>query len=311
MEELQERLEAQGKALMAAKEDHHHALTQLQQQQQAELKRLFGSSSDNSALCDRLLAVEAEKTQLFVANSVAQRQLARLVAALQQSGREAEPGELDKLRASIAELETERESSLREKRAWLAQLQSENRALQALQQQAQASKEELVREMNHLVIMRGSAEQGLEQVCSSSPLASDTSDSGSALHQSLVDIAMQVQQRHAKHASDVQAQIEAIEWRFIEGVDAETLKSDVNALRQVAQPVVGFNESDEERFRRQDEQFRTELAAKEATILQLQTELSAKVQQLDNQVRLNKVLQVASRRRQQQDASGGELGVHA
>ena len=301
MEELQERLEAQGKALMAAKEDHHHALTQLQQQQQAELKRLFGSSSDNSALCDRLLAVEAEKTQLFVANSVAQRQLARLVAALQQSGREAEPGELDKLRASIAELETERESSLREKRAWLAQLQSENRALQALQQQAQASKEELVREMNHLVVMRSGAEQGLEQVCSSSPLASDTSDSGSALHQSLVDIAMQVQQRHAKHASDVQAQIEAIEWRFIEGVDAETLKSDVQALRQVAQPVLGFNGSDDERFRRQDERFRTELAAKEATILQLQTDLSAKVQQLDNQVRLNKVLQVASRRRQQQD----------
>ena len=104
MEELQERLEAQGKALMAAKEDHHHALTQLQQQQQAELKRLFGSSSDNSALCDRLLAVEAEKTQLFVANSVAQRQLARLVAALQQSGREAEPGELDKLRVTSPEV---------------------------------------------------------------------------------------------------------------------------------------------------------------------------------------------------------------
>jgi hypothetical protein len=291
---MDERMEAQRHAIEAAKQDHRAALLALQQKHQEELSKLFSAEDGNSALCDRLLAVEAEKTQLFVANSVAQRQLARLAAALQSSGKGSQSSEVQALRAAKKELEAEREASLREKRAWLGQLQTENQALHQLLQQAQSSKEELVQEMNDLSRERSAnaSAHGMEEACAASPLATDTSVEGSALHQQLCEIAVEVAYGHTKHAASVQAAVEAIEWRFVEGFSSQDVSHDVDALRVMARKLKDSSDGGDNAAQAQvqAEALQSELQSKDEQIMELQSELN-------KLTRLNKALQVQLRRR--------------
>jgi hypothetical protein len=139
-------------------------LSQLEQQPSNQ-----ESGQRDSAIIDRLLEVEAEKSELFVANSVAQRQIAKLTATLSQQtageswtwmpptptpdttflGPDMHSSrmllqDVESLRANNDALARERDELLQEKSEWHAQLQIGNDALDRALHQAQASKDALI-----------------------------------------------------------------------------------------------------------------------------------------------------------------------
>ena len=134
--------------------------------------------------------------------------------------------------------------------------------------------------------------QSMEQACAMSPLASDTSAEGAALHQQLVEISVDVVHTHAKHAACVQAAVEAIEWRFIEGFSAHDVRHDVDALRVTA---CKFKDDGTEGGGGAQIQ---ENAVKHAEALQLKDEQISELQsELNKLTRLNKALQAQLKRR--------------
>jgi hypothetical protein len=212
--------------------------------------------ADNGAriLYDKLKVSEREKAELSTAHDITQHQLRRLTVALQttckrqqeqqeqqeqqrQEAHRQEGVQVAQLQAQVEELEATNAWMLQEREERQAQQLEEGQRLHNALDQATAAKELLVGELQKIA-QGGSGDGGGSSSGSGSgsggaggghsggngglgvsPLSSDNSASGMALHQQMCAAVAELRQRQQRQMAEATALVTAIEMRYVQGYD--------------------------------------------------------------------------------------------